>query len=145
MISIQSVKNFLYTQWRAPQELNPSLDQEWRLIAIRWLALAFVTPTLWLAQLPMERTVAAYGVLVLAVVLNSFYRHLILHSPSVLSNGFITSLGDVGLHIAMIMIGGGFGSPFYFLLFSVSISVAMRYGYGPSLVAFGAVFTLDAL
>jgi signal transduction histidine kinase len=33
----------------------------------------------------------------------------------------------------MVFVGGGFNSPFSYFLFTVSISVAMRYGYGPSM------------
>jgi signal transduction histidine kinase len=49
------------------------------------------------------------------------------------------------LNIAMIHIGGGFNSPFYYLLFTVTISAAMRYGYGPSLATVLLVIGLDAL
>jgi signal transduction histidine kinase len=37
------------------------------------------------------------------------------------------------LNIAMVSVGGGFNSPFSYILFTVTISVAMRYGYGPAM------------
>jgi signal transduction histidine kinase len=33
----------------------------------------------------------------------------------------------------MVLVGGGFDSPFSYFLFTITISVAMRYGYGPSM------------
>jgi signal transduction histidine kinase len=53
--------------------------------------------------------------------------------PQWLANGYISTLGDALLDIAMVIVGGGFDSPFYFILFTVTLAAAMRYGYGPSL------------
>lgn len=135
---------FLHAQWQVPADLPSGLRTEWRLIAIRWIAAALFGLTLPLAQLPPERQAAAYGVVLLAGLLNLGYRQLILHRPGAVGSGFITSLGDTGLHVAMIIIGGGFDSPFYFVVFSLIIAVAMRYGYGPSLTVTLAIVLVDS-
>jgi len=40
--------------------------------------------------------------------------------PQLLANGYLTTLGDGLLDIAMVVVGGGFDSPFYFILFTVT-------------------------
>jgi hypothetical protein len=70
-------------------------------------------------------------------VYNAWLQFLIPRRPQMLASGYVSTLGDGLLDIAMVAVGGGFDSPFYFILFTVTIAAAMRYGYGPSLgVAF---------
>ncbi|MBV8087106.1 MAG: hypothetical protein JO247_20040 [Chloroflexi bacterium] len=121
-------------QWSGPRDLSPTLRLEWRFVAVRWLGIIMVGPGLLLAHLPVQRLEAAYVVLLVAAVYNFAIQRLMPLHPIVFANGYLTTMGDTILNIAMVSVGGGFNSPFYFLLFTVAISAAMRYGYGPALL-----------
>jgi len=121
-------------QWQGPADLSPTLRLEWRFVAVRWLGIFMVAPGLQLAHLPGDRLQAAYVLLVVASIYNYLIQRMMPRFPRVFSDGYLTTLGDTVLNIAMVSIGGGFNSPFYFLLFTVAISAAMRYGYGPALL-----------
>jgi signal transduction histidine kinase len=76
-------------------------------------------------------------VIAIAAVYNAWLQFLIPRRPQLLASGYISTLGDGLLDVMLVAVGGGFDSPFYFILFTVTIAAAMRYGYGPSLgVAF---------
>jgi signal transduction histidine kinase len=68
-----------------------------------------------------------------ASIYNAGLQQIMPRRPQWLANGYISTLGDALLDIAIIVVGGGFDSPFYFILFTVTLAAAMRYGYGPSL------------
>jgi signal transduction histidine kinase len=132
-ISAQVVAERLHFFWNGPEDLPRSLKLEWRFVAVRWLGIACLAPILPLAHLAFDRLVAAYLVLIAASVYNAGLQHLMPRRPQWLANGYISTLGDALLDIAMVIVGGGFDSPFYFILFTVTLAAAMRYGYGPSL------------
>jgi signal transduction histidine kinase len=119
--------------WDGPADLPRTLKLEWRFVAVRWLGIASLAPVLLLANLPLERLAAAYAVLIVASVYNAGLQYVMPRRPQWLANGYISTLGDALLDIAMVIVGGGFDSPFYFILFTVTLAAAMRYGYGPSL------------
>src|SRR3979411_3531203 len=119
--------------WNGPGDLPRNLKLEWRFVAVRWLGIGSLAPVLLLAHLPIERLIAAYAVLFVASVYNAGLQHVMPRRPQWLANGYISTLGDALLDIAMVIVGGGFDSPFYFTLFTVTLAAAMRYGYGPSL------------
>ncbi|MBV8713902.1 MAG: hypothetical protein JOZ65_02425 [Chloroflexi bacterium] len=119
--------------WNGPAELPRSLRLEWRLVAVRWMGIASLAPVLLLAHLPQDRLIAAYAVLAIATLYNAGLRRIMPRHPQWLVNGYISTIGDAMLDIAMVIVGGGFDSPFYLLLFTVTLAAAMRYGYGPSL------------
>ena len=129
--------------WQGPPTLSQPLRLEWRFVAIRWLGIIFVAPALLLAHLTPARLAAAYLVLFLAGVYNLSVQVMMRRRPGMLASGYFTTIGDGLLNIAMIVVGGGFDSPFYYLLFTVSISAAMRYGYGPSLATVLLFVSLD--
>ena len=132
-ISAQVLAERLHFFWNGPDDLPRNLKLEWRFVAVRWLGIACLAPILPLAHLPFDRLVAAYLVLIVASVYNAGLQHLMPRRPQWLANGYISTLGDALLDIAMVIVGGGFDSPFYFILFTVTLAAAMRYGYGPSL------------
>lgn len=132
-MSAQVLADRLHFFWNGPDDLPRNLKLEWRFVAVRWLGIAFLAPILPLAHLPFERLLAAYLVLIVASVYNAGLQHLMPRRPQWLANGYISTLGDALLDIAMVIVGGGFDSPFYFILFTVTLAAAMRYGYGPSL------------
>jgi signal transduction histidine kinase len=130
--------------WQGPVDLPRYLKLEWRFVAIRWLGIALVAASLPFAKLPGDRLVAAYVVLAVAALYNLFIQRMVQQRPDLFANGYLTTLGDSLLNIAIVNVGGGFDSPFYFILFTVTISAAMRYGYGPSLAMAGLFATFDA-
>ena len=132
-MAAQVLADRLHFFWNGPDDLPRNLKLEWRFVAVRWLGIAFLAPILPLAHLPFERLLAAYLVLIVASVYNAGLQHLMPRRPQWLANGYISTLGDALLDIAMVIVGGGFDSPFYFILFTVTLAAAMRYGYGPSL------------
>jgi signal transduction histidine kinase len=119
--------------WHGPSDLPRGLKLEWRFVAVRWLGIACVTPALLLANLGHDRLLAAYAVVAVAAIYNLSVQFLMPRRPQLLASGYLTTLGDGLLNLAMVVVGGGFDSPFYYLLFTVTIAAAMRYGYGPSL------------
>jgi len=119
--------------WNGPEDLPRNLKLEWRFVAVRWLGIACLAPVLLLAHLPFERLVAAYLVLVVATIYNAGLQRVMPRRSHWLANGYLSTLGDGLLDVAMVIVGGGFDSPFYFILFTVTLAAAMRYGYGPSL------------
>jgi signal transduction histidine kinase len=125
--------NRLSSLWNGPADLPRNLKLEWRFVAVRWLGIASLAPILLLAHLPTERLIAAYAVLFVASVYNAGLQRVMPRRPQWLANGYVSTIGDALLDIAMVIVGGGFDSPFYFILFTVTLAAAMRYGYGPSL------------
>src|SRR5438105_9961571 len=118
--------------WACPSELPSSLETEWRLVAVRWSGIVLMLPALQLLNLETDRVVAAYGVLGAAAVYNLFVQTALWRRPGLLTSGYLTTVGDGLLNVAMISLGCGFDTPFYFLLYTVTIAAAMRYGFGPT-------------
>ena len=142
---INWLRRAIAAEWHGPSDLPNSLTMEWRLIAVRWVGLLAVGPALPLMHLPTNRLVAAYAIIVAAVAYNVTVRWYMQRRADLFANGYLTTVCDSLLNISMVLVGGGFDSPFSYMLFTVTISVAMRYGYGPAL-AMTALFTSsDAL
>jgi signal transduction histidine kinase len=127
------IRRAIAAEWQAPADLPPSLTMEWRLIAARWVGMLAVAPALLLMHLPTSRLVTAYAILLAAVAYNVVVRWYMQRRPALFASGYITTVADSLLNIAMVVAGGGFYTPFSYILFTVTISVAMRYGYGPAL------------
>lgn len=139
------VKEALAYQWNGPPGLPLALRYEWRLVPIRWLGVIFIIPALPLIAMPHDRLIAGYGVVLAAVVYNLAVEHFITRRPGLLAGGYATTAGDSLLHTAMIVVAGGFDTPLYFALFTITISVAMRYGYKHSLGMVLAIMAMDAV
>ena len=120
------------------------LELERRLIRIRWVGIAAVIPALALAHLGPHRALEAGLVLVLAVAYNLAVLLALARGPGLLRGGYATSAADALLSVMMLLLIGGFDSPFNALLFTVAISVAMRYGYGPAAVLSSLFVGMDA-
>lgn len=131
--------------WCGSPELPAHLRMEQRFIAVRYLGILCLAPTLPLLSLSAPRLAAAYGLLLVAALYNVAVQLLLRRGSPWLNKGYVTSIGDGLLNIAMVMLGGGFASSFYLILFTTTIGAAMRYGYGPSLLVVGVYVTLDAL
>ena len=135
----------LAREWQGPPDLPRTLTMEWRLICVRWVGIFAVIPALPLMHLPLDRSVAAYAILVGAIGYNVSVRWYMQRRADLFANGYLTTVCDSVLNISMVLIGGGFDSPFGYILFTVTISVAMRYGYGPGLAMCGIITASDAL
>jgi diguanylate cyclase (GGDEF)-like protein len=127
-----------------PSGLPQSATTEWRLVCIRWLGILFVLPSISLLGLPADRLTESYAVLAGAATYNLFVQHNLRVRPWLFANGYLTTVGDALLNVALISIGGGFATPLYFLLFTVTIASAMRYGYGPTAAAVLTFVSFDA-
>jgi len=118
--------------WDPPEDFPRELKLEWRLVAIRWASFIFIALGLPLANLNADRQYAIYVLLAVAAVYNGALQRLMPRKPDIFAKGYLTTLGDSLLTISMVFFGGGFESSFYYLLYSVTIAGAMRYGYGPA-------------
>ncbi len=136
-----SLKRLARYMWRGPEALPRELQLEWRFIAIRWLGILFVSPALAVAHLDPATQIIAFGVLFGAVVYNLSLQFVMVQHPRWFANGLLTAGCDAALNIGLIMVTGGFGTPLYFMLYTVTISAAMRYGYGPAF-AMASLFVL---
>jgi signal transduction histidine kinase len=145
MPTMPGLQDILTYLWHGPASLPPALKAEWRVVIVRWIGIVFVAPGLPMAGLPMERMVAAYTVLTIAAVYNVAIHRLMLTHPGLFASGFITTAADAILSVGMVQVGGGFESSFYYLLYTVTISAAMRYGYGPSLALALGIVLLDVV
>jgi signal transduction histidine kinase len=132
-------------EWQGPADLPRSLTMEWRLIFARWVGCLAVGPALPLMHLPTDRLVGSCAILFGAMVYNTIIRWYIQRRPDLFANGSLTTICDSLLSMMLVLVGGGFDSPFSYVLFTVMISVAMRYGYGPSLAQILIFTTTDAL
>jgi signal transduction histidine kinase len=138
------IAQFLRRAWFGPSDLPAHLRMEQRFIAIRYLGLLLVLPVLPLLNLSPERLLAAYALLFFDAVYNITVQMLLRRRSGWLNHGYFTTIGDGVLALSMVMIGGGFTSSFYLVLFLTTIAAAMRFGYGPSLLVVGGYVTLDA-
>jgi diguanylate cyclase (GGDEF)-like protein len=119
--------------WNGPSDLPRALETERRLWAIRWLGIVLMAPSLGLLNLDGQRLMAAYLVLAVAAIYNAAVHLCLKRHSWLFTRGYFTTIGDALLNVAMITLGGGFGTPLYFLLYTVTIASAMRYGSGPAL------------
>ena len=129
-------------EWQGPADLSRSLTIEWRLIACRWVGMLAVGPALLLMHLPIERLVGAYVILLFGAAYNVTVRWYLQRQPALFANGYLTTAADSLLNISMLLVGGGFDTPLSNVLFTGTISVAMRYGYGPAM-AMTLIFTIS--
>src|SRR6266852_1087753 len=127
------LKRAIRAEWLGPADLPNSLTMEWRLIAVRWVGILVVGPALPFLNLPLNHLAGAFAILLFATVYNLVVRSWMQRRPDLFSSGYVTTVCDSLLNIAMVLVGGGFSSPFSYLLFTVTISVAMRYGFGPAM------------
>src|SRR5919204_3369042 len=109
-------------EWQGPADLPRSLTIEWRLIAARWVGILAVAPALFVMHLPVERLIAAYSILVFAVVYNVSLRWFLPRRPAAFANGYVTTAADSVLNISMVLTAGGVDPPMGDLLFTPPIS-----------------------
>jgi diguanylate cyclase (GGDEF)-like protein len=130
---------------RPPAQLTGLLEIEWRLVPLRWFGMLFVAPGLWLLHLSSDQIVAGYLILLAAAAYNLFVQLLLPRRPWLFRSGYLTTLGDGLLNAAMLALCGGFDTPLYALLYTITVASAMRYGYGPSSVLTVGFVAFDLL
>ncbi|MGI9147541.1 MAG: putative bifunctional diguanylate cyclase/phosphodiesterase [Chloroflexota bacterium] len=138
------LQRILLGAWNGPPNLAATLRLEWRFVAVRWVGIFFMAAGVRLTTLSTEQMAAAYGVLAVAAIYNAGLQVLLPRRPLWFKNGYLTAVGDTLLNAFMVGMGGGFDSPLYYLLFTVTISAAMRYGYGPALGMASLFIAFDA-
>jgi signal transduction histidine kinase len=106
---------------------------EWRFIAIRWLGILFLAPLLINLDLSKSQLLGSYAVLIVATIYNLALQFLLARQSGPPVSGYFITLFDGMLNIAIVTVADGFDSPYYFILYTVVVSAAMRYGYGPVL------------
>ena len=144
MRSAGSALALVTAAWNGPSNLPVALRLEWRFVAVRWLGIVFMAPGILLANFSTEQTLTAYAVLVLAALYNAALQVLLPRRPGWFVGGYVTAVGDTLLNACMVGLAGGFDSNLYYLLFTVTISAAMRYGYGPALGTAAIFIAFDA-
>lgn len=131
--------------WWGPPGLPVQLRMEQRFVALRYMSVLFVAPVLPLLDLSVQQLVAAYTLLFFFFIYNFGVQTLIRRHSIWISSGYITSVGDGFSTIMMVFIGGGFNSAFYMTLFGTTVAIAMRYGYGLSMLVAGTYILLDGV
>src|SRR5689334_14825636 len=120
-------------EWPGAPDLPRALTMEWRLVSVRWLGIVSVSPALFVMHLPQERMIAAATILFFATVYNIAIRSFMQRRPAMFASGYLTTVADSVMNTAMVLVGGGFDSPFSYILFTVTISVVIPYVHVPAL------------
>jgi len=141
---IALLRRLAMSTWNGPAGWPTDLRLEWRFISVRWLGILFMTPGIHLAGFSEDQMRAAYGVLAIAATYNVGLQLVVPRRPVWFASGYVTAFGDALLNASMVALAGGFDSPLYYILFTVTISAAMRYGYRPALGMAAIFITLDA-
>jgi signal transduction histidine kinase len=121
--------------WRGPDGLTPPLQLEWRFVVIRWIGILLIAPGFLLLELPPSSLLLAYAALGGAALYNLMIARAIRRRLAHHKVGVLTAIGDSLMTIfVLVAVGGGFGSPLALNFFIIVVSVAMRFGYVPSLL-----------
>jgi diguanylate cyclase (GGDEF)-like protein len=128
--------------WNSPAELSRPVKLERRLILARWVGIAVFAVALALNITSMEQTIAAYCVLGVAFAYNVVLVRVLRHVSPGLVVGLPT-IADGLLCAAMIPLLGGFESPFYAVMYSVTVAAGMRLGFGRGMLLAAAVALID--
>lgn len=119
--------------WGGPLTLPRKLRLEWRFVAIRWVGILIMAPTLSQLTLTEQQLSGGYIVLGVTAIYNLALQILLAKRSKYFLSGYLTTVCDGLLDIAMIVLANGFDSPFYYILYTVTVATAMRYSYGPVL------------
>jgi PAS domain S-box-containing protein len=118
-----------------PEWLPPDMMVEWRLVAARWLGVLVVLAALPVLSVSASTRLEMCAVLGAAALYNLVVRSLLRRRPELLRRGYATTAADSVLTIAALLLLGGFDSPYYPLLISVTVGAAVRHGGRVALVA----------
>jgi diguanylate cyclase (GGDEF)-like protein len=130
--------------WNGPAGLTAPLRLEWRLILGRWLAILFVAAGLRVYLLSASELAAAYVVLCAGLLYSLLLLYLIEKQHPAVSDGVMPTVGDAVLCGAMFPVVGGFGTPFYAVLYLVVLSVGIRFGFKSGVLVAAFIGGIDA-
>lgn len=119
--------------WEGPSHLSQSMRMEWRFVSIRWLGILILTPSLPFVGLSHKAQIMALGVIAAAAIYNLVVQIMLWRGSTLFNTGYVTTVCDGLLDLALMSFVGGFDTPLYYILYTVTVSTAMRYGYGPVL------------
>src|SRR3981081_4067614 len=142
LVMLSPVLNELASLWDSPPDMPRSLKLERRLILGRWVGILTFAVALALNITTRERTVAAYCILGVALIWNLVLLRVLRNAPPKLVVGLPT-LADGLLCAAMIPLLGGFESPCYAVMYSVTVAAGMRLGFSGGMVLAAAVSLID--
>ncbi len=131
--------------WSGPRSWPPYLRLEQRFTAVRFLGVLCIALTAPLLIPSLDRLIMAYVALFVAAFYVTWVQVLIRRHSPLLEHGYVTTIGDAFFCVLFVLIGGGFNTAFYFIVFTATVCSAMRFGYGPSMLVVGLYITLDAL
>jgi signal transduction histidine kinase len=131
--------------WSGPRSWPPHLRLEQRFTAVRFLGVLLIFFTAPLLIPWPDRLLFAYISLFVAAIYVSWVQVLIRRHSPLLEHGYVTTIGDALFCVLFVLIGGGFTTSFYYIVFTATVCSAMRFGYGPSMLVVGGYILLDAL
>lgn len=141
----QRLRHRLARAWSGPPGISFEDRLEWRFTIVRFSGILWLAPSLLLFGFPRQRLLFSYGLLTIILIWNLGLQSLLRRRSSWLKHGYLTTIGDAVLCITMVILGGGFSSSFYYLVYIATVAPAMRFGYGPSLLVAGLYIALDAI
>ncbi len=142
LVMLSPVLNELASLWNSPPDMPRPLKLERRLILGRWVGILTFAVALALNITSRERTITAYCILAVALTYNLMLSRVLRHAPPKLVVGLPT-LADGLLCAAMIPLLGGFESPFYAVMYSVTVAAGMRLGFGRGMLLAAAISLID--
>jgi diguanylate cyclase (GGDEF)-like protein len=142
LVKLSPVLNAVASLWNSEPGLPRPLKLERRLILGRWVGIAVFAVALAFNPTSKERTIAAYGILAVAFTWNLVLLRVLRHAPPKLVVGLPT-LADGLLCAAMIPLLGGFESPFYAVMYAVTVAAGMRLGFGRGMLLAAAISMID--
>src|SRR5918998_222236 len=105
---LQRVRRVGARAWSGSPELPLYLRMEQRFIAVRYSGIFWLAPTLLFLSGSTTQLAIGYALLAVILVYNVGVQHLVKTQSPWLTHGYLTTIGDATLCVAMIMIGGGF-------------------------------------
>src|SRR5260370_42458067 len=138
LVLLSPVLNELASLWSSPAEMPRPLKLERRLILGRWVGILTFAIALALNITSREKQIAAYCILGVALTWHLVLLRVLRNAPPKLVVGLPT-LADGLLCATMIPLVVGFESPFYAVMYSVTVAAGMRLGFGRGMVLAGAV------
>src|SRR5262245_612771 len=114
--------NALLRLWAGPPDLPRPLQLERRMVLGRWIGIAVFTVALALHPLANDQVTAGYLLLLVAAAYNLALTDLLRRRRTGVLLSTLPTIGDGLLCAAMFTLVAGFDSPFYAVLYAVSVS-----------------------
>src|SRR5579859_725229 len=139
-LRLSPVLRAVISLWNSEPDLPRPIKLERRLIIGRWVGIGVFAVALGFN--PNDRTFAAYCVLAVALTFNLLLARMLRRAPLKLVIGLPT-LADGLLCATMIPLLGGFESPFYVVMYAVTVAAGMKLGFGPAMLLAATIALID--